>query len=241
MPALDTRNWVPAACEAYIQSVATDVAGADTDAVDAMIEALVRENQQIHDEDCINLNPATNVLNPKAEAVLARGLGSRPSLGYPGDKYEMGLEAIEKIEVIAAELAAEIFQAKFAEIRVGSGALANMYAYMATTRPGDAIIVPPSTIGGHVTHHKDGCAGLYGLDIHFAPVDADGFSVDLDGLRALAGRVRPKLITVGGSLNLFEHPVDGVRDIADSVGAKVMFDAAHQCGMIAGRVWKNPL
>ncbi|MCA9715699.1 MAG: serine/threonine protein kinase, partial [Myxococcales bacterium] len=36
----------------------------------------------------------------RAEAALARGLGSRPSLGYPGDKYEMGLAAIEEIEVI---------------------------------------------------------------------------------------------------------------------------------------------
>ena len=241
MPALDQRNWVPAACEAYIQTIATEVAASDDVAIEARIEALICENQKIHDEDCINLNPATNVLNPKAEAVLARGLGSRPSLGYPGDKYEMGLEAIEKIEVIATELAAEIFKAKFAEIRVASGALANLYAYMATTRPGDAIIVPPSTIGGHVTHHKNGCAGLYGLDIHHAPVDADGYTVDLDGLRELAKKVQPKLITIGGSLNLFEHPVSDVRAIADGVGATVMFDAAHQCGMIAGGVWKNPL
>ena len=49
------------------------------------------------------------------------------------------------------------------------------------------------------------------------------------------------LITVGGSLNLFEHPVQDVRSIADEVGAKVMFDAAHQCGIIAGKAWRDPL
>ena len=32
-----------------------------------------------------------------------------------------------------------------------------------------------------------------------------------------------------------------VRAIADEVGAKVLFDAAHQCGIIAGRQWANPL
>jgi glycine hydroxymethyltransferase len=218
-----------------------EVEASDNAGLEARIGALVRENHEIHDEICINLNPATNVINPKAEAVLAQGLGSRPSLGYPGDKYEMGLEAIEKIEVIAAELAAEVFRAKFAEIRVSSGALSNLYTYMATTRPGDAIIVPPPTIGGHVTHHLKGCAGLYGLGIYVAPIDADGYSVDVAGLCELAERVRPKLITIGGSLNLFEHPVADVRAIADVVGAKVMFDAAHQCGMIAGSAWKNPL
>ena len=32
-----------------------------------------------------------------------------------------------------------------------------------------------------------------------------------------------------------------VRAIADEVGAKVLFDAAHLCGMIAGKVWPQPL
>jgi glycine hydroxymethyltransferase len=241
MPALAARPWVPDRCETYIQSIATQAAEHSNDAISHRISALITENTAIHDIDCINLNPATNVLNPKAEAVLGQGLGSRPSLGYPGDKYEMGLEAIEQIEVIAAELTAEVFNAKYAEIRVGSGALANLYAYMATVEPGDTIIVPPGTIGGHVTHHKSGCAGLYGLKIHEAPIDSDRYTVDIEGLQALAERVRPKLITVGGSLNLIEHPVAEIRGVADRIGAKVMFDAAHQCGMIAGGVWSNPL
>ena len=33
--------------------------------------------------------------------------------------------------------------------------------------------------------------------------------------------MRPKLITVGGSLNLFPHPVSEVREIADEVGSDV--------------------
>jgi glycine hydroxymethyltransferase len=240
MPHLAPRPWVPAHCESLIQRIATETAAA-THTVAARIETLIEANLQIHDRDCFNLNPATNVMNPRAEAALARGLGSRPSLGYPGDKYEMGLEAIEEIEVITAELAAEIFNARYAEIRVGSGALANLYGFMALTKPGDAIIAPPPSVGGHVTHHAAGCAGLYGLATHPAPVDADGYTVDLAALRDLALRVRPKLITIGGSLNLFPHPVAEVRAIADEVGAHVLFDAAHQCGMIAGGVFPDPL
>jgi glycine hydroxymethyltransferase len=72
-------------------------------------------------------------------------------------------------------------------------------------------------------------------------VRADGYTVDVDALKDLATEVKPKLITIGGSLNLFEHPVREVRTIADSVGAKLLFDAAHQCGIIAGKAWKNPL
>jgi glycine hydroxymethyltransferase len=233
--------WLPPAATARIAEIRAALAGADAETLTLRVEALAEENRAIHDRNCFNLNPATNVMNPRAEAMLASGLGSRPSLGYPGDKYEMGLEAIEEIEVIAADLAAEIFHAKHAEIRVGSGALANLYAFMATTKPGDTIIAPPASVGGHVTHHAPGCAGLYGLNIVAAPIDAGRYTVDLDGLRKQAHEVKPRLITIGMSLNLFPHPVADIRAIADEVGAHVLFDAAHQCGMIAGGVFADPL
>lgn len=235
------QSWLPEASITRIEDITRATAGAGSDQLLDRIATLVEENRVIHEEDCFNLNPATNVMNPKAEALLASGLGSRPSLGHPGDKYEMGLEAIEEIEVIAARLACEVFDAEFSEIRVPSGALANLYGFMATCRPGDTIIAPPASIGGHVTHHAAGCAGLYGLRSIEAPVLEDGYTVDLEALQQLAERERPKLITIGGSLNLFEHPVAGVRAIADQIGAKVMFDAAHQCGIIAGKAWADPL
>ncbi len=238
---LARRNWVPAGSESYIQSIAQQVARDTADENERSLLGWVEENHAIHERDCINLNPATNMMNPKAEALLACGIGTRPSLGYPGDKYEMGLEGIEKIEVMAAELAAEVFNARYAEIRVPSGALANLYVFMAAARPGDCIIAPPPSIGGHVTHHQAGAAGLYGLVTHPAPVDAARFSVDVDQLREDARRLRPKLITIGGSLNLFPHPIADIRAIADEVGALVMFDAAHMSGMIAGKAWQQPL
>jgi glycine hydroxymethyltransferase len=235
------RSWLPPQAEDREASIVAALEGIDIDGIGKVLDSLVAQNRSIHERECVNLNPATNVMNPRAEAMLSAGLGSRPSLGHAGMKYEMGLEAIEQIEVIAADLACRVFGARYAEIRVGSGALANLYAFMATCRPGDSIIVPPATIGGHVTHRGEGAAGLYGLVIHEAPVDPVRFTVDVDGLADLARAVRPRLITIGSSLNLVPHPVADVRTIADEVGADVLFDAAHACGMIAGGVWPNPL
>jgi glycine hydroxymethyltransferase len=39
---------------------------------------------------------------------------------------------LEAIEVIAAELCAQVFKAKYTEIRVPSVAIANLYGFMAT-------------------------------------------------------------------------------------------------------------
>jgi glycine hydroxymethyltransferase len=238
---LKRRPWVSAPAEDLVQALAAQAAAMDSAHAATELLRLVAENRRIHELDGINLNPATNLMNPRAEALLAAGLGPRASLGHPGDKYEMGLQAIERIEVMAAELAAEVFDAPYAEVRVGSGALANLYVFIATCRPGDTIVAPPPEIGGHVTHHAAGAAGLYGLRTLPAPVDADGYTVDVDALRRLAHEARPKLITLGGSLNLFPHPVAAVRAVADEVGALLMFDAAHLSGMVAGRAWANPL
>ena len=238
---LERRKWVPEPSENLVQNLADKVSGSSSRELLERLTFLADLNKTIHEKDCFNLNPATNVMNPRAEAFLSCGIGSRPSLGYPGDKYEMGLEAIEEIEVLASSLVAEIFCSKFAEIRVPSGAMANLFSFMAVCKPGDTIIVPPASIGGHVTHHNPGCAGLFGLNIIEAPIDKDYYTVDIDQLRELALRERPKLITLGGSLNLFQHSVSAVSSIAKEVGATLLFDAAHQCGLIAGNAWENPL
>src|SRR5262245_65576781 len=146
---LSPRPWVPEAPERYMQSLAERVAGRSADDIERDLIAYVAENRAIHERDCVNLNPATNVMNPKAEALLAAGIGSRPSLGYPGDKYEMGLEGIEKIEVLAAELAAEVFGARYAEIRVGSGALTNLHVFIIAAHSGATSMPPQRVIATH--------------------------------------------------------------------------------------------
>ena len=235
------RSWLTEAARHREASIEASVHGKDFAAIASIIDQLIDRNRIIHDVESINLNPASNVMNPRAERMLAAGLSTRASLGHAGEKYEMGLEAIEQIEVVTSALVRRVFNATFAEIRVPSGAIANLYAFMATCRPGDSIIVPPASIGGHVTHRPAGAAGLYGLNIHECPIDAASFTINLDALAALVERVQPKLITIGTSLNLFPHPVAEIRKIADRIGAAVLFDAAHACGMIAGGVWPNPL
>jgi glycine hydroxymethyltransferase len=103
MTVLASREWLSPPVAARINAISRQTAGAASDAIAGRLGRLVEENRDIHERDCFNLNPATNVMNPRAEALLSSGLGSRPSLGYPGDKYEMGLEAIEEIEEIEVD------------------------------------------------------------------------------------------------------------------------------------------
>jgi glycine hydroxymethyltransferase len=235
------RPWAPAGADAWHARAAAGFAGVDLGAIASEVERLAAAQESWVDRDCVNLNAATNLMNPRARRLLAGTLGPRPSLGYPGDKYETGLAGAERIEVIAAELVRRLFHAAFAELRVLSGSLANLYAFIALTRPGDPVLVIPESAGGHATHHAGGAAGLHGLDVHEIPFDAGTMTVDLASLAQRAREVRPRVIVIGASLVLFPYDLEAIRRIAGAVEARIVFDAAHLAGLIAGGVFPQPL
>ena len=209
------------------------------------IGALVAEQARWVDRECLNLNAATNVMNPYANHLAASGIGSRPSLGHPGDKYETGLGPGEELEVLASELARQIFRCAYAETRMLSGAMANLAVYMATTRPGDVIFSLPPAAGGHATHQPYAAPGLYGLDVRPIPLLIDEatatWRVDLDALAAAVQAAQPRLIILGGSLALAPYPIREVAALAHHVGARLLFDAAHLSLLVAGEAFQQPL
>ena len=83
MQSLKTQSWATAASQELITRIASQVdtkAGAD---VQKWIEDLAQENHRLHDIEGINLNPATNILNPRAEKLLSSGTVSYTHLTLP--------------------------------------------------------------------------------------------------------------------------------------------------------------
>jgi glycine hydroxymethyltransferase len=187
------------------------------------------------------LYAGTNVTSPLVRRALASSVGSLPSMGPPGEKYQTGTRWIEHLEVLVTMLSQRVFGAHFAEVRLPSGSLCNLAVYTALTQPGDAIVVLPERAGGHTSHHAMGVPGVRGLRVVEMPFDAERMTVDIEGLRAVVHRERPKLVVAGASLMLFPHPVAAMADAAHEVGAKLLFDAAHIAGLVAGRRFQQPL
>lgn len=205
------------------------------------IQHWIARSEQWVDHQGINLYAATNIQSPTMRAAMHTTLDARPSLGDPGDKYETGLAWADCIEVLANQVMRRLFSAAYAELRVASGSLANLYGYMATCKPGDVIYALPKSVASHATHHRQGAAGLYHLTTHDIPLRADGSTIDLDQLEVCCQRDHPALVILGTSLVLTPYPVAEVVSIAHKAGARVMFDAAHISGLIAGYAFPNPL
>ncbi len=212
----------------------------DLDALDDELHRLVDAQESKLDE-CLVLYAGTNEPNPRLARLAGSAIGSRPNLGPPGDTWNRGMVDAARISVLCEDVLARLFRCRFVETRVASGSIANLYTYLATTKPGDTILAFSDGAAGHVTHHAAGAAGLVGLDVHAMPFDADCMDVDIDALAVLAKRLRPTLLIVAGSMCLFPYNVAGVRAIADSIDAHVLYDAAHMGGLIAGGAFQQPL
>lgn len=65
--------------------------------------------------------------------------------------------------------------------------------------------------------------------------------IDFEALADLAEKHRPKLIVAGATAYPRVIPPEPFRRIADSVGALLLFDAAHIAGLIAGGAHPNPV
>ena len=208
------------------------------DELESKAFALVKAHEPLMDQQSVVLYAGTNVINPKATKMLSSSIGSRPILGYLGAKYNKGMEHADKLKIMLMSLMRKLFDAKYVEYRVPSGSIANLYAYMATTKPGDKIMAFSDSAAGHVTHHAE---GLYRLEIHEVPFDCTQMDVDLEALMIEAKKVQPKLIIIAGSMCLFPYSLREVRKVADVVGAFILYDAAHMGGLIAGGEFQQPL
>jgi len=161
--------------------------------------------------------------------------------GYPGKRYYGGCEYADVVENLARDRAKQIFHAEFANVQPHSGSQANAAAYMAVLQAGDTILGLDLAHGGHLTHgHKLSFSGkLYKTT--FYTVRRDTEVIDYDELEAIAEREKPKVIIGGASAYPRLWDFARMRQIADKVGAKYIFDMAHIAGLVAGGAHPSPV
>lgn len=205
---------------------------------------LVRRQETEIDSSTLNLYAGTNWVSGVARSVLGSTLCSRVAEGAIGDKYpQVATEYLNEIELVAVEALKYLFDSEYADCRVLSCTLANIAAILAFTSPGDTIMSRP--VGTHSTHTRDGFPGYFGLNVEDIPFDITRMNIDVDGMRGRLRHmaVKPKMVFLGGSVMLFPPPVSEVRELVQEFcpDARIVYDAAHVSGLIAGNVFPNPL
>ncbi len=208
--------------------------------------ATILEHELERQRTTVQLIASENFTSRAVLAATASVLTNKYSEGYPGRRYYGGNTFADEIEDLARERATALFGAAHANVQPHAGAPANLAAYQALVEPGDTILAMRLDQGGHLTHGSP--VSITGKLYRFVaygvtPAAEDGSRerIDLDMVRDLALAERPKLIVAGTTA--YSRIIDPVpfRQIADEVGARFMFDAAHPAGLIAGGVHPSPV
>ena len=235
-----TAPWASPPALARLAAVEADLPSDPAAALERAAEA-ARAHARRLDEDCLQLYAGTNVPSPLVSALHEAALAAQPSMGYPGAKYQAGLEPIDVVEVTAATAISRLMGAAFAEVRPTSATLANLAVYTALTDPGDTIAVLPDWAGGHLSHHAVGVPSVRGLRVAPLPYDAEQLDVDLDALDEFLGWEVPRLVVVGASLMLFPHRLTAISEAVRAHGIPLLYDASHVAGLVAEGRFQDPL
>lgn len=201
---------------------------------------LIRD-EEIRQNSTIQLIASENFASPAVMAATGSVLTNKYSEGYPGKRYYGGNMVVDQLEDLARDRICEIFGADHANVQPHAGAIANMGVYQALLEPGDTILGLSLDHGGHLTHGSP--VNFSGLQYNFVSygVTASDERIDMEEVREKAREHKPKLIVAGATA--YPRIIDPApfREIADEVGAMLMFDAAHIAGLIAGGVHPNPM
>jgi glycine hydroxymethyltransferase len=116
-----------------------------------------------------------------------------------------------------------------------------MAAYYALLEYGDTILAMSLKHGGHLTHgDKNSFSGKSYNFIHYG-VNRETERIDFQELEKLTLEHKPKLIVTGASAYPRIIDYERFRLIADLVGARLMVDIAHPCGIIAAGLHPSPV
>ncbi len=211
------------------------VTGYDKEVGEAMAQELARQQRNLE------LIASENIVSPAVMAAMGSVLTNKYAEGYPGKRYYGGCQYVDIVEQIAIERAKELFGAKFANVQPHSGAQANTAAYFAVLKPGDTVLGMSLADGGHLTHGSP--VNLSGKYFNFVSYGLDDTTevINYDKVQALADEHKPKLIVAGASAYPRAIDFKRLREIADSVGARLMVDMAHIAGLVAAGFHQSPV
>jgi glycine hydroxymethyltransferase len=176
------------------------------------------QNELERQNTTLQLIASENFASPAVLEASGSVLTNKYAEGYPGKRYYGGNIHVDEVEDLARE-------------RV----------YQALLEPGDTVLGLSLDHGGHLTHGSP--VNASGKLYNFVSYGLSGSDerIDMDELRDSARAARPKMIVAGATAYPRIIQPAPLRDIADEVGAVLMFDAAHIAGLIAGGVHPNPV
>jgi len=203
-------------------------------------ESLIQQQNEWRSR-CINLIASENVLSHRVRAQAGSDFAHRYAEGHPGERYYRGTNYIDAIENNLKSDLKMLFECAHSEVRPVSGTNANEAVFSRLIDYNNVVMVNSTPGGGHISHHKMGSVGKFTKNIVDFPLTSDGYHIDVDKTKDLINTIKPALIVLGKSLFLFPEPIAELAEVCRERNVKIVYDAAHVLGLIAGKQFQTPL
>lgn len=199
------------------------------------------EEERVRLNNGLQLIASENFTSPAVMEATGSVLTNKYAEGYPGKRYYGGNVHVDTVEQLAIDRVKALFGADHANVQPHAGANANMAVFLGMLDPGDTVMGMSLDHGGHLTHGSpvNASGKLYNF-VSYEVTKSDE-RIDMDQLRERAHEHKPKMIIAGATAYSRIIDAEPFREIADEVGAYLLFDAAHIAGLIAGGAHPNPM
>lgn len=216
-----------------------------------LIEA-AEKHEQYRGSECINLIASEGLKSPAVREMLRLSMdlesryaeGENDLAGHVKKRFYQGQRYITIIEDCVTDLMKNLFRCSWGDVRLVSGTHANLATFkgLSMTTKNQKMVVCPLSCGAHISHDYTGLAGrVLGLVNIDHAYNIEEMNIDPERSASIIRAAKPGIVTFGGSLFLFPHPVEELRAVAEEVGAYIVYDAAHVFGLIAGGLFQDPL
>jgi glycine hydroxymethyltransferase len=208
--------------------------------VDPAVYGLI-QREVLRQEEGLELIASENFVSRAVLEAVGSPLTNKYAEGYPGRRYYGGCEVVDEIERLAIQRARDLFGAAHANVQPHSGAQANLAAYFAVLKPGDRLLGMELAHGGHLTHGAPVSLSGQIFEVARYGVDAVTGRIDMDAVREVARKFRPRMIIAGASA--YPRAIDfaGFAGVAREVEAILLVDMAHYAGLIAAGLYPTPV
>jgi len=189
----------------------------------------------------LEMIPSENFVSEAVLEACGSILTNKYAEGLPNRRYYGGCEVVDRVEDLTRQRCKDLFKAQACNVQPHSGATANEAVYSAFLEPGDTVLGMRLDMGGHLTHGSpvNFSGKLYNIVAY--GVDKETHIIDMNEVRDLALKHKPKMIIAGASAYSRIIDFKAFREIADEVGALFMADIAHYAGLIAAGCYPTPV
>lgn len=211
-----------------------------THSLDEIISC-VKNQDKWRGGETLNMIASENCMSKTAQNLSSSDFGHRYAEGLVFNRAYQGQKYQDEIEQICIDLTKEVFNAPMVDVRCPTATTANLAIFFGICKPKMPYFSLTVPSGAHISFRDIGGAGVRNLDIHDIPYDQSKFNIDTDKLAEQMHTVKPRLITLGGSVFLFPHPVKEVKKICLETDTYLHYDGSHVLGLIAGGEFQQPL